>query len=198
MKYLSYLSLFIIFLSSSVDACKPPRPSLQRINSAKSMMIVSENKHYLLKLIPSFWVKEKGNFVKKKEGYGLAFKIRRDGQLQYLWGGKGLYPNYEFPSGKPFVFISNDGNNVIKIKRLASEYDNEAVVIYRKGKAIKMYKVTDIIQRPDWHKVCNLTHLIKYDPRKRKDMVSFDGTNLVFTNIFGKKIVINLRAGKIL
>jgi len=122
MKIAFLINLVILsLLPQNSYACRYRTPNLKDLNSLPALMEISENKQYLVKLIPSLWAgKTKNHIIKKRESYGIVFKIRKNGQLQYKWSAKDLYP-VDIKLRKQFnVFVSNNGETIVKVNQYPS------------------------------------------------------------------------------
>ncbi|MEZ5537716.1 MAG: hypothetical protein R3F02_19110 [Thiolinea sp.] len=140
------LGLSIIY-SETTLACTPPaRPDVNALNNAPAKMILSGNGKYLLKLIPGKWALEKGRIVKKREAYGLAFELLKNGQLKQIWSYKNwdAHINQLFRYHSTELYLDNDGKKLTEINReVSSASDKTAAVIYYMGRKGARYAPKD-------------------------------------------------------
>lgn len=164
-------------------------------------METSENKQYLVKLIPSRWRmgKTKYDFIKKKESYGVVFKISETGQLQYLWSTKGIYPEDRIKRKSFKIYLSNNGKSIIRVnenptiliseKGKISAPDNDAITVFKKGKIIKKHSLESFISNSLMKQRRNTCGNMQW--LKEKKMVNM----FYFKTIDGKNWNINPKTG---
>ncbi len=148
-------------------------------------MMLSNNKEYLLKMVPSHWEKEGKTFIKKRTSIGTIFKLNPNGDLQYQWNSKELFPSEaglsqdeNTLSSKAYkIFISDDGSHVIKVKLYASHFDDNAekkkdfIHILNNGKLKYKYSYSEFIKNNNFTKYssCAGTGLLNEKSMSLKD-----------------------------
>lgn len=188
--------LSIILFSNTSFACRPAKSTLEALNRLEATTMRSEDGRYLLKMIPSRWAKHKSWFIKTRESYGVAFKVRKDGRLRYLWSGKGLHPTEMRNGSSSFpdrfsIFFSRNGKTVIKVKKKPYQDDKDAVVVFNKGKVIKRYPLAYF--GTGFRK--NTCNKIRWLANYKK--IAFVSNKLHFQTADGKNWHIDAHSGKI-
>ena len=165
------LAALTLLLADTALACTPLRPNVEYRNSQQSSIIVSPNKHFFLKLVPSKWAMEKGRMVKKRDSYGLAFEALPYGQMRQLWSYKHWDAN-----GKPELYLSNDGMNLIEVNTsVQTSLKTNAVVTYKKGQKIQTYPISYFGVKTPIRNSCRTSSWVNQQVKKDMTIQTING-----------------------
>jgi hypothetical protein len=82
--------------------------------------------------------------VRRNDGYGIAYRVKKDGSDQELWRTEGWY--------SPEVFLANDERSLVAMGPWnwgdTPKKEDTAVSFYRDGKLLKRYSTADLVKDP--------------------------------------------------
>lgn len=121
------LILVCLCLSVTTVMADSPAPMLPKVTTSKQGMI-------WFKMIPVY---DRG-----RSGYGVAYRLGKNGESTELWRVKGWYAFK--------VYLSNDGKYLVRLGNWAEGQapaaDDLAVAFYKNGKELKRYSTADLIE----------------------------------------------------
>lgn len=131
---------FCTLLNSNISySCSPPPLSL---TPDPAFMMLSENKHAMLKIVPErLAVNKQGLAFTARPSRIESYQLNTDGQLKLIWSANNIHQKF---NGGSF-FISDNGIYLIEIKEIGDINNKEALRIYKDGKIFKSYSAKDFI-----------------------------------------------------
>ena len=202
--------LGLLFSASLIDiaAAKPAPISVFSLNNTLPRMQLSGlHDEYLLKMIPSRWLKNQSGIRKKRNAFAVAYKLLKNGQLQYMWNGVGIYPTIRSRgiTDSSRILFSNNGRYVVKIKNITAISTKDVVILYRDGKVMRRYALNDFTSKKvpikRYYLGARRFRSILLPWQKEEAWLSGSGYDpywLHFTLFDGVKWMINLHTGRAL